>query len=351
MTDQVPELVRVEGEVLRVPDFLCFPLAEVPGVTHRAQSGSNSSCWRGYVATWELREGRVWLAALQGPEGLEGQWELRDGPPLLASWVSGLYCLPLQRHGARSRPGRSVRSRRTHGRAARPARLLELEVREGVVLRQRQVPTGRAAAGSAWWEAAHWTRLPGARGLFTRRARSDPDEGRPQAGEFLGVHLREACMLARHRAGLSYGDVLERMGRKRSDGGTLAEWERGHRRCAADWVRGVCEAVGLPAAEREALEAREQAGLQAAFERWQAQPLRPQLTLPVDPDLEDLGEFTYEAPLEACASEEATLAWARACCALAWRPGALRLSRGLRVQLDSAGRELERTVLGPCRQP
>lgn len=348
MTEQVPDVVRVGREVLEVQDFLSFPLGEVPGVVRVGPASRDSSCWRGYVATWELRDGRLWLVALQGQLALAGE------RPLLARWVGGLYRLPLGRARSRPRPGRRARERvraRVPAGEARPRQLLELELEEGVVLRQRQVLPGRGAPGSPWWEAAHWTRLPGSAGLFARRARKDPDEGRPQAHAFLGVHLREACLRARERARLSHGDVMERAGRKRSAGGGLAEWERGQRRFDAAWVRAVCDAVGLEPAEREALEAREHAGLAAAFERWRAQPLRPQLTLVLDPDLEDLGQVTYEAPEPACASESAALAWAQACCALAWRPGTLRLSRGEVVRLDGHGRELERVVLGPRPQP
>lgn len=348
MTEQVPDVVRVAGQELRVQDFLSFPLGEVPGVVRVGPPAHDSSCWRGYVATWELRDGRLWLVALQGQLALAGE------RPLLASWVGGLYRLPLGRVRSRPRPGPRARERgraRVPAGEARPRQLLELELEEGVVLRQRQVLPGRGAAGSPWWEAAHWTRLPGAAGLFTRRARKDPDEGRPQAHEFLGLHLREACALARHRAGLSHGDVMERTGRKRAAGGALAEWERGQRRCDAAWVRSVCDAVGLAPAERAALEAREHAELEAAFARWQAQPLRPQLTLVLDPDLEDFGQVTYEAPEPACASEAAALAWAQACCTLAWRPGTLRLSRAEVVRLDGHGRSLERIALGPRREP
>ncbi|MFM8387072.1 MAG: hypothetical protein ACKOCB_09695 [Planctomycetia bacterium] len=332
MTAQVPDLVRIEGQPVQVPDFLSFPVAEVEGVRRLGAEAWSSGCWRGYAATWELREGRVWLAAL------DGQWSLREGPPLLAGWVSGLYRLPLARG-------------RTRDPAARPAQLLELDVHAGVIVRQRRAPAGRGAAGRAWWEAAHWTRLPGAGDLFARRARKDPDEGRPDPQQFLGLHLREEFVRCRERARRSYGDIMQRTGRQRTAGGGLAEWERGQRRFDAAWVRAVCDAVGMEPARREALEAREQAGLAAAFERWASRPLRPQLTLALDPDMEDLGQVTYEAPDHACTDEPAALAWASACCALAWRPGALRLSRGLLLRLDGHGREVERIPLGPRRQP
>lgn len=47
-----------------------------------------SACWRGYVGTWEIRDGRFYLVAVSG------RFTLREGEPILADWFSGVLCVP-----------------------------------------------------------------------------------------------------------------------------------------------------------------------------------------------------------------------------------------------------------------
>lgn len=49
---------------------------------------SSTACWRGYLGTWEIKDGRFHLV------GLKGRFQLRDGDPILADWFSGVLRLP-----------------------------------------------------------------------------------------------------------------------------------------------------------------------------------------------------------------------------------------------------------------
>jgi hypothetical protein len=49
---------------------------------------SSTACWRGYQGTWEIRDGRFFLAALRG------KFRLRDDGLIWADWFSGVLRIP-----------------------------------------------------------------------------------------------------------------------------------------------------------------------------------------------------------------------------------------------------------------
>ena len=48
----------------------------------------STACWREYVGTWEVRDGRFYLAAVRGKYRLDGK------DPILADWFSGVLRIP-----------------------------------------------------------------------------------------------------------------------------------------------------------------------------------------------------------------------------------------------------------------
>jgi hypothetical protein len=48
----------------------------------------DSSCWRGYIGTWEIKYGRFYLVDLCG------RLTLREGEPIFAEWFSGVLHVP-----------------------------------------------------------------------------------------------------------------------------------------------------------------------------------------------------------------------------------------------------------------
>jgi hypothetical protein len=49
----------------------------------------STACWRRYIATWEIKEGRFYLVAI------EGQFEFIGSEPLFANWFSGDIRIPM----------------------------------------------------------------------------------------------------------------------------------------------------------------------------------------------------------------------------------------------------------------
>ena len=51
-----------------------------------------SACHRGYVGTWEIREGRLYLAASRG------MYKIADNEPVFADWFTGIIRIPRGRN-------------------------------------------------------------------------------------------------------------------------------------------------------------------------------------------------------------------------------------------------------------
>ena len=51
----------------------------------------STACWRRYVATWELHDGRLFLLKIAG------RYALRGSEPLFAAWHSGVLSVPIGR--------------------------------------------------------------------------------------------------------------------------------------------------------------------------------------------------------------------------------------------------------------
>ena len=95
MTAQVPERLIYEGEEL--PLTFCPPLPEQdPRLQERNDDELkecdpivfSTACWRRYIATWEIKDGRFYLANVMG------RYKLVSDTPLFAHWFSGVLRVP-----------------------------------------------------------------------------------------------------------------------------------------------------------------------------------------------------------------------------------------------------------------
>lgn len=99
MTAQVHENIVIDGEATTM--MTCPPLpAGHPRVLYAGPPGSfkpkegvpsvvfSTGCWRGYLGTWELKGGRLYLVSLQG------SYEVIGDGPVPADWVSGWIRVP-----------------------------------------------------------------------------------------------------------------------------------------------------------------------------------------------------------------------------------------------------------------
>jgi len=87
MTAQAHEILILEGQ--KTSMACCPPLPEnEPRITKSALTMLNSACWRGYIGTWEIKQGRLFLV------GLSGNYNLGEGEPIFADWFSGEITIP-----------------------------------------------------------------------------------------------------------------------------------------------------------------------------------------------------------------------------------------------------------------
>ncbi len=92
MTDQEPDIMR-ENDIVIVP--LLYPL-ENYFETHQRPPFQfrKTSCRRGYVATWEIKNNALYLVSIEGILEGEKQASISDvfpgkSPPILADWYNG----------------------------------------------------------------------------------------------------------------------------------------------------------------------------------------------------------------------------------------------------------------------
>jgi len=98
MTSQVPEILLLDGE----KHGMCTePLARyLRSVGTKANfCAPNTSCWRGYIGTWEVIDDRLCLTALEatlesGETASLATLFPDTPPPVFAHWFSGVARLP-----------------------------------------------------------------------------------------------------------------------------------------------------------------------------------------------------------------------------------------------------------------
>lgn len=133
MTAQQREKLIVEG---KLEDLAVLPLGTHPvGCSfdfHALGTHRSTSCWRGYVAVWELHQGRLWLVGLFDADyvPMDTRPVFGEAPlPLPADWFTGTLVLP-----------RGERLAYVHmGFGGDYAEELRLYLRQGVVERRRRL--------------------------------------------------------------------------------------------------------------------------------------------------------------------------------------------------------------------
>jgi hypothetical protein len=96
MTAQVHELLILDGAWTSMACAPPLP-SEHPRVVaaseeHQCKASpivSSTACWRQYIATWEIKDGRFYLVSIEGKFALVGV------EPLLADWFTGEVRVPM----------------------------------------------------------------------------------------------------------------------------------------------------------------------------------------------------------------------------------------------------------------
>jgi hypothetical protein len=99
MTAQLPEILWWHGK--------CYEMCSEPLNAYFRQHGnqqvefgmSSTSCWRGYIGTWEIRSNKLYLVSLSGLTkngenvSIESIFPMETGP-IFAGWFTGRIRLP-----------------------------------------------------------------------------------------------------------------------------------------------------------------------------------------------------------------------------------------------------------------
>jgi hypothetical protein len=82
MTAQIPDKILHEGRSFFLETPPALPNASI-ALPSNNQEASPTNCWRGYVGTWQLKEGMLYLT------NLEGSYSLAKNETTFACWFSG----------------------------------------------------------------------------------------------------------------------------------------------------------------------------------------------------------------------------------------------------------------------
>ena len=84
MTTQVKERIIIDGEKYPLLNALSLPEDDTKIKQKEGPTYTRSSCWRGYVGTWEIKDDKLYLN-----EFSSGKYDVLVNLPILADWISG----------------------------------------------------------------------------------------------------------------------------------------------------------------------------------------------------------------------------------------------------------------------
>lgn len=95
MTAQVHEKLIYEGKESSMAFCPPFPendprIKELKDneIHERSSEAFSTACWRGYIGTWEIKDGRFYLVDIMGRYKIAGE------SPIFAEWFSGVIRIP-----------------------------------------------------------------------------------------------------------------------------------------------------------------------------------------------------------------------------------------------------------------
>jgi hypothetical protein len=112
MTHQLHENMIYEGKEVSMFSFPGFP-NEHPRIIELTDKQIwakgeprkvSSNCWRGYIGSWEIKDGKLYLL------NLERNYDLEGDEPLFAEWVTGELSVVIEPtfEGLRAGPGGEI---------------------------------------------------------------------------------------------------------------------------------------------------------------------------------------------------------------------------------------------------
>jgi hypothetical protein len=84
MTTQVKERIIIDGEKYPLLNALSLPEDDTKIKQKEGPISTRTSCWRGYVGTWEIKDDKLYLIDFSS-----GKYDVLVNLPILADWISG----------------------------------------------------------------------------------------------------------------------------------------------------------------------------------------------------------------------------------------------------------------------
>jgi len=84
MTTQAKERIIIDGEKYPLLNALSLPEDDTKIKQKEGPTYTRSSCWRGYVGTWEIKGDKLYLIDFSS-----GKYDVLVNLPILADWISG----------------------------------------------------------------------------------------------------------------------------------------------------------------------------------------------------------------------------------------------------------------------
>ena len=84
MTTQVKERIIIDGEKYPLLNALSLPEDDTKIKQKEGATYTRSSCWRGYVGIWEIKDNKLYLIDFSS-----GKYDVLVNLPILADWISG----------------------------------------------------------------------------------------------------------------------------------------------------------------------------------------------------------------------------------------------------------------------
>jgi hypothetical protein len=152
LTAQIEESIFIDGQYRPMATCPDFPVdgSRIVKQSEPSFLQENSACWRGYIASWEIRDDRLFL------NDISGRYVKSDTKPIHATWYSGTLKIGLGELLEYVHMGfGSVHEKELH-----------LKIKRGCVVRMkwidnRAVEHGRYTAWYRRWLMGSWWRSQG----------------------------------------------------------------------------------------------------------------------------------------------------------------------------------------------
>ncbi len=359
MTRQLDDNLWLDGAETFVPPFIPLPkvIWDTMLAEPRGRSVHSTACLRGYIATWELYEGMLYLCSIASNRFVMGP------EPIAATHFSGILELVEPRAGFAPRvcgPDCEACQTESDDRTA-----LELEIASGRLVRARHLV--EPPQDLPWWGRSRartmpfatvmqWRWAPEWIALGAQCSNRGPFDTAPRWHELQLGRLRARVKEERTRREWDHETLARAAGLDPAHARKIAAFEDGPAQydSLADWAKkdaiagadidAVTHALKMSPDELEELRVAGAVAFADACKAWQAEPHDDVV---VDESVLPHAR-TYRVPPEARDDLDASIAWAKRAAQASWRSVSLVFRRHTVIDFDGYGVETGRSDVSEC---